>query len=172
MKKIVMIYDQIQAGVGTKDDANCGLGILKEPAGPAVMMENYLRQNDAKVIACLYCGTQYYQDHQAEVDEKMSKMISKINPDCVICGPCFNFVNYANMALHLTKVLQKQVPCFCALSPSNHELINDFKDQVLMIKTPDKGGSGLNASLHNMVLLADKLINNQPLDTLESELLK
>ena len=41
--KIVMIYDQIQSGMGAKDDRMVPLGILKEPVGPAIMMEPYLK---------------------------------------------------------------------------------------------------------------------------------
>ena len=41
--KIIMIYDQIQSGLGTKDDTMVPLTGKKEPIGPAVMMEPFLK---------------------------------------------------------------------------------------------------------------------------------
>ena len=35
--KIIMIYDQIQSGLGTKDDTMVPLTGKREPIGPAVM---------------------------------------------------------------------------------------------------------------------------------------
>ena len=41
--KVIMIYDQIQSGAGIKDDHMIPLGAKKEPGGPAIMMEQYLK---------------------------------------------------------------------------------------------------------------------------------
>ena len=51
--KIIMIYDQIQSGLGTKDDTMVPLTGKKEPIGPAVMMEPFLNKVDGHVTACL-----------------------------------------------------------------------------------------------------------------------
>ena len=58
--KVIMIYDQIQSGAGIKDDHMIPLGAKKEPVGPAIMMEQYLKTVDGRVMACLYCGDGYY----------------------------------------------------------------------------------------------------------------
>ena len=50
--KIVMIFDQIQSGLGTKDDTMVPLTGKKEPVGPAVMMQPFLKDIDGHVIAC------------------------------------------------------------------------------------------------------------------------
>lgn len=39
--KLIMIYDQIQSGLGTKDDTMVPLTGKKEPIGPAIMMEPF-----------------------------------------------------------------------------------------------------------------------------------
>ena len=71
--KIVMLYDQIQSGLGAKDDRNLPLGILKEPVGPAIMMESLLKQVGGKVVATLYCGWGTYGDNPDEVARKLGK---------------------------------------------------------------------------------------------------
>ena len=82
-----MIYDQVQAGQGTKDDRMVPLNATKEVIGPAVMMKPYLKEMDAKVIATLIAGTGTYEANSDEVGRKMCAMVKKLNADVVICGP-------------------------------------------------------------------------------------
>ena len=81
--KIIMIYDQIQAGAGTKDDKMVPLAAKKEPVGPAVMMEPFLKEIDGRVVACLYCGNGYYLENKEEVTRKLVAMVNKLQPDVV-----------------------------------------------------------------------------------------
>ncbi|MDO4467800.1 MAG: GrdB-related putative oxidoreductase, partial [Bacillota bacterium] len=141
--KVIMIYDQIQSGEGTKDDKMVPLGAKKEPVGPAVMMAPFLKKIDAKVVACLYCGNGYYNDNKEEVIRKLTAMIAKLNPDVVMCGPTFNYADYASMAAHVAKSINEKtsVPALAAMSAENESVIEAFKDQILIVKTPKKGPS-------------------------------
>ena len=85
--KIIMIYDQIQSGAGIKDDHMVPLGATKDPVGPAVMMEPYLKKVGGRVVACLYCGDGFYEANADEVSRKLCAMVKKLQPDVVICGP-------------------------------------------------------------------------------------
>ena len=58
--KIVMIFDQIQSGLGTKDDTMVPLTGKKEAVGPVVMMQPYLKETGGRVMACLCCGNGTY----------------------------------------------------------------------------------------------------------------
>ena len=99
--KIIMIYDQIQSGAGIKDDHDIPLGAKKEAVGPAVMMEPFLKKVDGKVVACLYCGDGTYLKNPDEVSRKLCAMVNKLKPDVVMCGPCFNYLNYGKMAARI-----------------------------------------------------------------------
>ena len=96
--KIIMIYDQIQSGLGTKDDTMVPLTGKKEPIGPAVMMEPFLKQVDGHVAACLCCGNGTYLANPEEVSRKLCAMVNKLQPDVVMCGPAFNYAFSADMA--------------------------------------------------------------------------
>ncbi len=76
--KIVMIYDQIQSGMGTKDDKMLPLGGKKEAIGPAVMMQSCLKEIDGKVIATLYCGNGTYLEDPDLVVKKLTMMVKKL----------------------------------------------------------------------------------------------
>ena len=105
--KIIMIYDQIQSGAGIKDDHDIPLGAKKEAVGPAVMMEPFLKKVDGKVVACLYCGDGTYLKNPDEVSRKLCAMVNKLKPDVVMCGPCFNYLNYGKIFQYPAKELER-----------------------------------------------------------------
>jgi glycine reductase len=166
--KIMMIYDQIQAGAGTKDDKMVPLSAKREPVGPAIMMEPFLKEIDGKVIACLYCGNGTYLADPHEVSRKLCAMVNKVRPDIVMCGPALNYMDYASMAARVAYDINKStnVPAFAAMSAENEETIANYKDKVNIVVTPKKGGTGLNDSLRNMCRLAKAIVNKEDVTAL------
>ncbi|MFV0394170.1 MAG: GrdB-related putative oxidoreductase [Coprobacillaceae bacterium] len=166
--KIVMIYDQIQSGEGIKDDHMVPLGIKTEAVGPAIMMEPFLKKVNGKVVACLYCGDGYYVSNKEEVTRKLCAMVKKINPDVVMCGPSFNYKGYSKMSADIAKEIQNtaNIPSLAAMSEENIETITNYKNVIPIIKTPKKGGIGLNHALEGMCILAKKLMDKEDIETI------
>ncbi|WP_130812585.1 GrdB-related putative oxidoreductase [Olsenella sp. Marseille-P4559] len=169
--KIVMFYDQIQSGLGAKDDRDLPLGILKEPVGPAVMMEGPLHQVDGRVVATLCCGWGTYEADPDEVARKLVAMCHKINPDVVMCGPAFDYAEYAEMAGRVAADLEAagKVHALAAMSEENKETIARYRDKVTIVRTPKKGGMGLNQALKNMCLVAQGLTCGNDISSLRRE---
>lgn len=161
--KIIMVYDQIQAGAGTKDDKMVPLSAKKESIGPAIMMDSSLKRIDGRIIACIYCGNGTYLANADEVSRKICAMVNKLQPDVVMCGPAFNFIDYASMAARVACDINKttNVPAFAAMSIENEETLVKYKDKVNIVITPKKGGTGLNDSLDNMCQLAKALVSKE-----------
>ena len=164
--KIIMIYDQIQSGAGIKDDHDIPLGAKKEAVGPAVMMEPFLKKVDGKVVACLYCGDGTYLKNPDEVSRKLCAMVNKLKPDVVMCGPCFNYLNYGKMAARIAYDINQNTSskAIAAMSDDNQETINEYKDKLCIIKTRKKGGIGLNESLEGMCVLAKALYQEKEIE--------
>jgi glycine reductase len=163
MKRILMIYDQIQAGAGTKDDTRVPLAAKKEAVGPAVMMEPYLKQKDIKVIACLWCGTDTWKQNPEETVRKFCAMAKKLAVDGVIAGPCFNFADYAAMAAMTAKTMEEAgIPCISAMSKENASVIDACKKDIDIVMMPKKGETGLNKALADMVSLIHAKMHGQP----------
>ena len=154
--KILMIYDQIQAGAGIKDDHMIPLGLNKGATGPAVMMEAFLKRIEGHVLACLYCGDGYYEANQAEVRRKLCAMVDKLQADIVICGPCFDYQGYATMAAQLALDINQKTKAqaLAAMAEECRDTIRDYKDQIHIVRMPKKGGPGLNQALEGMCELA------------------
>jgi len=170
--KVVMIFDQIQAGAGTKDDKMVPLAGKKEALGPAVMMQPMLKEVDGHIMACLYCGTGTYEANKAEVSRKLCAMVKKLKPDIVMCGPAFNYIDYGAMAAKIAYDINTttDVKAFAAMSKENEETIHEYKDKVAIVETPKKGGFGLNDALRNMCTLAKAKVNNEDTTALEKEI--
>lgn len=159
MLRIIAIYDQIQSGMGTKDDKMLPLGGKNVPIGPSIMMDPFLKQIDAKVIACLYCGNGTYLSSKEEVSRKLCNMVQKLHPDVVICGPAFNYKDYAQMCAEVAYDINNttDVPAFASMSLENKEVISKYKDIVNIVKCPKKGEIGLNIALKNICMVAKSL---------------
>lgn len=170
--KIVMIFDQIQSGLGTKDDTMVPLTGKKDPIGPAVMMEPFLKEVDGHVAACLCCGNGTYKADPDEVSRKLCAMVNKLKPDVVICGPAFNFADYAAMSARVAFDINQAgtAMAFAAMSEENADTIAAYKDKVAIVKTPKKGGLGLNDALKNMCRLAKALADGQDTGALAEEI--
>ncbi len=170
--KIIMIFDQIQSGLGSKDDVMVPLTGKKEPVGPAVMMEPFLKEVDGHILACLCCGNGTYLANPDEVSRKLCAMVNKLNPDVVICGPAFNYADYAGMSARVAFDINgaTKARAFAAMSEENEDVIRAYKDRVAIVKTPKKGGSGLNDALRNMCRMAKALADNQDIGQLKQDI--
>jgi len=159
MMKIIMIFDQIQSGLGTKDDTMLPLGGKRESIGPAVMMAPFFKEIDAKVVACLYCGNGTYKADPDEVSRKLCAMVNKLQADVVICGPAFNFIDYAQMCARVARDVNQttHARAFAAMSKENEETLAAYKGQVSIVETPKKGGVGLTGALRNICSMAEAL---------------
>lgn len=153
---VIMIYDQIQSGLGTTDDKMTPLGGKKEAIGPGVMMAPFLKKYDMNVMATLYCGHGTYREDPEMVTDKLTKMVEKLSPDMVICGPAYNFKDYALMAAHTADKISKntKIKAIAAMSKENDETIKEYKQNILIVKTPAKGEGGLNRALENICQVA------------------
>lgn len=153
--KIIFILDQIQAGLGGKEKGDQPLGGKHIAVGSAKMFDNYLSKVDGQVSATLYCGDDYFAQDPETNALKLTAMVKKLNPDVVICGPCFNYETYGLMAGKVAATIQErlQKPVIAAMSVECAEAIATYKDQVNIVKMPKKGGTGLTESLENMLAL-------------------
>ena len=169
--KIIMIYDQIQSGLGTKDDTMVPLTGKKEAIGPAVMMEPFLKEVDGHVLACLCCGNGTFLANPDTVSRKLCAMVNKLQADVVMCGPAFNYADYAAMCARVACDINAatKAKAFAAMSAENADTIREYKDKVYIVETPKKGGLGLNDALRNMCAMARALADGEATGALKEK---
>ncbi len=171
MVKVMMIFDQTQAGLGGKESPDLPMGGKPMAIGACGMFDRFLDENDGQVVATLYCGDGTYHADTETTTKKFAAMAKKFQPDVVICGPCFNYASYAIMAAHTAKVIKDLtgIPAFAIMAEECTKAIEDYKQQVTILKMPKKGGIGLNEALSAMCVYAKMLYEKQDTKAFEQE---
>lgn len=169
--KVLMIFDQTQAGLGGKESADLPLGGKMMAIGSCNMFERQLKDAGAKIVGTLYCGNGTFMNDPETVSKKFAAMAKKIQPDVVICGPCFNYAEYGIMAAQTALTINEHtdIPAFAIMSQECETAIADYKDKVHILKMPKKGGTGLNQALGHMMTFAGKLVNKEDVSEFVSE---
>lgn len=150
--KIIIFFDQIQSGTGSKDIADTKLGLEKGAMGAVLSFQEYIHNVGAKVIVTTYCGTSYYEDNKEEVNNKMLGLLNKVEADVLLCGPCYNYHEYIKMSMSLADFVKENSKCIPIVmcSEEDKELIDKYKDKYIILKMPKKGGVGLSESFERL----------------------
>ena len=159
--KVLLIFDQGLAGAGGKTNPKVGLTAVKGGIGFASSLQSHFDKVDAHVLATLYCGNEFFLEHEEEVVTKMTAMVKKLNPDFVLCGPCFQYADYGKMAAEISaNILEHTSISACAMmSKEVSDVIEEFKTKTPIVIMPKKGGTGLNDSIANLCSLMQASVN-------------
>ena len=111
-------------------------------------MKSFLESIGGEIIATLYCGDIYYKNNMNSSNKKFISMIKNLKPDVVICGPAFHYESFGYMALN--------IPSFAVMS-SDNLAVNDYKEEIIIVRTPNKGEDGLYEAIKNICNMAIKL---------------
>lgn len=170
MVKVLLVLNHVQAGMGSDENADLPPAGKKSIIGPGKMMEPYFKEMDGEIVATLYCGDLYYQNNEEEVKKKFVAMAKKLSPDVVVCGPALHYPNFGEMAGGLAEEINNKsdIPAFAAMSLEN-PATEKYKDKVIVVKTPKKGGIGLNQSMENICKMAVKLAKKENVEDLKRE---
>ncbi|MBY0753906.1 glycine/betaine/sarcosine/D-proline family reductase selenoprotein B [Clostridium sardiniense] len=170
MVKVLLVLNHVQAGMGSDENADLPPAGKKSIIGPGKMMEPYFKEMDGEIVATLYCGDLYYQNNEEEVKKKFVAMAKKLSPDVVVCGPALHYPNFGEMAGGLAEEINNKsdIPAFAAMSLEN-PATEKYKDKVIVVKTPKKGGVGLNQSIENICKMAVKLAKKENVEDLKRE---
>lgn len=168
--RVLLFFDQTQAGAGGKERPNVELAVEKGGIGSYHMFEKFIKQEGGVVLATMYCGNGYFFDHEDEVKRKVAGLAKKLKADIVLCGPCFDYPDYSRMSAILAQYIEEntETKAVAMFSKENTEVIEQYKDTVKIIKMPRKGGTGLNDSLENMSKVLKAVVENEPKSTYES----
>ena len=85
MKKIILILNHVTAGMGSDENAQLPPSGKKAALGPGRTLNPLFQEQDAQIVATLYCGDQYYHEHQEEVNKKFVGIAKKFEADAVLC---------------------------------------------------------------------------------------
>jgi glycine reductase complex component B subunit gamma len=91
--RVVHYLNQFFAQIGGEDKADAGPGVKMGPVGPGRALQQALGEN-GEVIATIYCGDNYFAEHQDQAIEELCRQIAESKPDLVVAGPAFESGRY------------------------------------------------------------------------------
>lgn len=91
--KIVHYVNQFYGQIGGEEKADVGFSIFEGPVGPGVALEKNFN-GDAKVIATVVCGDNYFSSDPEKNSKQFIEMIRDYHPDIVVAGPAFEAGRY------------------------------------------------------------------------------
>lgn len=170
MKKIILVLNHVQAGMGSDEHANLEPGGKKTALGPGEILNQYFEEQGAQIVATLFCGDEYYLEHEDEVTKKFIGFAKEFKADAILCGPAMHYPKFGEMAGSLTeKYNMYKIPAVAAMSEEN-PATNKYKNRIPIVKMPKKGGVGLNESFKNMAKIVVEKAKDIDTSKLEHEI--
>lgn len=153
--RALLLMDQVQSGHGGKELSETPLGLEKGGVGSYLMFKDEFEKAGLTAVATIYCGPDYFQSHKEEVIHKIVNLILKTKAEILFAGPCFNYDSYTAMAAEIALAIQEQTTCmpYVICSKENEETIAAFKEKIVMLEMPKKGGVGLRESLSGAIAI-------------------
>lgn len=163
MKKIALILNHVQAGMGSDENAHLAPSGKKAALGPGETLKPMFLAHDCEIVATLFCGDQYYLENPEEVEKKFVGFAKKFEIDAVLCGPAMQYPNFGEMSARLAQAFEKHgIQSVASMSIENPATEKYAKD-VSIVKMPKKGGIGLQDSFKNMALITSKKAHSESL---------
>ena len=154
MIKVVQFLNQVQAGFGGDEKMNIPPTSQRGGAGLGMLLKSSLMRKGGDIVGTVICGDNYFLENKEKAIEEILEQIKKFNPDVVLCGPALNYKRYGECCGYL------------AADSTGTEM---FRKKIYIIKTPGRGGVGLNDSLKNIASFSVKLAKGEPVGSAEQE---
>ncbi|MBI4526693.1 MAG: glycine/betaine/sarcosine/D-proline family reductase selenoprotein B [Deltaproteobacteria bacterium] len=120
MFTVVHILNQFFAGLGGEEKADTPVGVLEGAAGAARGLQAQLG-NQAKVVATIFFGDNYFHEHVEEVKDAVAREVRSRRPQVVVAGPAFSSGRYGVACVEICQLLAGtfDTTCVTAMHPEN-----------------------------------------------------
>jgi glycine reductase len=154
--RVVHYLNQFFAQLGGEEKGSVGPGIKPGPVGPGrALLQAF--GSEADVVATIYCGDNYFAEHEESALEALLAMIESSKAWLLIAGPAFESGRYGVACGAICAAAQKRfgISAVAAMADSNPGA-SLYRRNVYIV---DCGSSvmGMNAAVKRMAALGLKL---------------
>jgi glycine reductase complex component B subunit gamma len=166
--RVVHYLNQFFAQIGGEDKADVGLAFKDGPVGPGRALQQALGDND-DVVATVYCGDNYFAEHQAEVIDDICRRIAEYKPDLLIAGPAFESGRYGIACGVICQAVQDRLRIAAVAGMDEDNVGADLFQKKVYIVNSGVSIARMVPTLQRMAALGMKLVGREVIGKPESE---
>jgi glycine reductase len=106
--RVVHYLNQFFAQIGAEEKGNVGPGIKAGPIGPGRALQQALGEH-GEVVATIFCGDNYFAEHQQETIDELMQKLTEYKPDLLIAGPAFESGRYGIACGAICQAVQQRL---------------------------------------------------------------
>lgn len=120
MINVVHVLNQFFAGIGGEDKAGVAVEVAEGAAGAARGLQIQLG-GDAKVVATVYFGDNYFHEHTAEATRAVLEAVRGRQAHVLVAGPAFNSGRYGVSCMEICQAVatELKIRCITAMHEEN-----------------------------------------------------
>ena|SRR5687767_2129019 len=166
--RVVHYLNQFFAQIGGEDKADVGLAFKDGPVGPGRALQQALGDND-DVVATVYCGDNYFAEHQAEVIDDICRRIAEYKPDLLIAGPAFESGRYGLACGVICQAVQDRLRIAAVAGMDEDNVGAGLFQKKVYIVNSGVSIARMVPTLQRMAALGMKLVRREVIGKPESE---
>ena len=160
MTRIVHVVNQFFAGLGGEENAGIPLAVGENPIGASVGLQAALG-NRGRVVATVFCGDNYFQEHREKAREEIVEKIRALEPQLLIAGPAFASGRYGFLCVETCQAVSEDlgIPCLTAMHPENPavETYRQYHNAGVFLLPTAQSAAGMQQALASLVRFAMRL---------------
>ncbi len=166
--RVVHYINQFFAGIGGEEKANTPPGVKEGACGPGKLLQSLLA-GKGEVVATVYCGDNYINEHRDSALEEILKTLSTLNPSVVIAGPAFGSGRYgmACGSVCQAAIEKLRIPGLTGMHEEN-PAAELYRSRVIIASTGETSVR-MKEAVSRIAVLAVKLAQGEPLGPADEE---
>jgi glycine reductase complex component B subunit gamma len=157
MLTVVHVVNQFFAGIGGEDKADAPVGVVEGISGVARGLRNQFG-DQARIVATVFCGDNYFQQHADEVKEAVLREVRSRKPQILLAGPAFNSGRYGIACVEICQTIAQalEIPCITAMHPENPAVANyrDYQNPKVFLLPTGETAASMTEALATMARFA------------------
>lgn len=139
--RVVHYMNQFFAGVGGEDKAGEGPQVREGRVGPGLPLQRSFG-DAAEIVATVYCGDNFFSEHEATAVATIVDHIRRYKPDLVIAGPAFNAGRYGVACGRVCVAVEDElgVAAVTAMFPDN-PAVELYRQRLYIVESGSSAGS-------------------------------
>lgn len=158
--RVVHYLNQFFAGIGGEDKADLGPEIRAGVLGPGRALQHALGDS-GEVLTTVYCGDNYFAEHQDEVIDELCRRMAEHAPDLLIAGPAFESGRYGIACGAICEAAQQRLGLACVAGMDEDSVGAGLYRKTVYIVSSGTSIARMAPSLERMAALGLKLARRE-----------